>query len=169
MVYSYGKRSRTLSVLTLPHREHGTIFGLKSYRYVLRAENVFGTEIVSSYLFFWRCLPISAKELQMNEDIKAKEVRVIGETGEQLGIMPSDKALAIAYERGYDLVMMSAQSEPPVCKIMDYGKFRFERDKKEKEARKNRSMTLKRLLKALIWYLLQPEWAAVQVRELLQL
>lgn len=136
MVYSYGKRSRTLSVLTLPHREHGTIFGLKSYRYVLRAKNVFGTEIVSSYLFFWRCLPISAKELQMNEDIKAKEVRVIGETGEQLGIMPSDKALAIAYERGYDLVMMSAQSEPPVCKIMDYGKYRFECEKREKEAKK---------------------------------
>ena len=72
----------------------------------------------------------------MNEDIKAKEVRVIGETGEQLGIMPSDKALAIAYERGYDLVMMSAQSEPPVCKIMDYGKYRFECEKREKEAKK---------------------------------
>ena len=72
----------------------------------------------------------------MNEDIKAKEVRVISETGEQLGIMPSDKALAIAYERGYDLVMMAAQSEPPVCKIMDFGKYRFEREKREKEAKK---------------------------------
>ena len=76
----------------------------------------------------------------MNEDIKAKEVRVIGETGEQLGIMPSDKALAIAYERGYDLVMMSAQSEPPVCKIMDYGKYRFDREKKEKEAKKKQQV-----------------------------
>jgi len=95
-----------------------------------------GAERTSSYLFFWRCLPISAKELQMNEDINAKEVRVIGETGEQLGIMSSDKALAIAYERGYDLVMMSAQSDPPVCKIMDYGKYRFECEKREKEAKK---------------------------------
>ena len=76
----------------------------------------------------------------MNEDIKAKEVRVIGETGEQLGIMPSDKALAIAYERGYDLVMMSAQSEPPVCKIMDYGKYRFECEKREKEAKKKQQV-----------------------------
>ena len=72
----------------------------------------------------------------MNEDIKAKEVRVIGETGEQLGIMSSDKALALAYDRGYDLVMMSAQSTPPVCKIMDYGKYRFECEKREKEAKK---------------------------------
>ena len=86
--------------------------------------------------FFWRCLPISAKELQINEEIKAKEVRVIGETGEQLGIMSSEKALELAYDRGYDLVMMSNQSDPPVCKIMDYGKYRFECEKREKEAKK---------------------------------
>ena len=92
--------------------------------------------ITSSYLFFWRCLPISAKELQINEEIKAKEIRVIGENGEQLGIMTSDKALELAYDRGYDLVMMSATSEPPVCKIMDYGKYRFECEKREKEAKK---------------------------------
>ena len=76
----------------------------------------------------------------MNEDIKAKEVRVIGETGEQLGIMSSDKALALAYDRGYDLVMMSAQSTPPVCKIMDYGKYRFECEKREKEAKKKQQV-----------------------------
>ena len=93
-------------------------------------------EVVSSYLFFWRCLPISAKELQINEEIKVKEIRVIGENGEQLGIMASDKALELAYDRGYDLVMMSAQSDPPVCKIMDYGKYRFECEKREKEAKK---------------------------------
>ena len=95
-----------------------------------------GAERTSSYLFFWRCLPISAKELQINEEIKAKEVRVIGENGDQLGIMSSDKALAMAYDQGYDLVMMSAQSDPPVCKIMDYGKYRFECEKREKEAKK---------------------------------
>ena len=61
---------------------------------------------------------------------------MISEDGEQLGIMSSDKALAMAYDRGYDLVMMSAQSNPPVCKIMDYGKYRFECEKREKEAKK---------------------------------
>ena len=87
-------------------------------------------------IFFWRCFPISAKELQINEEIKVKEVRLIGESGEQLGIMPSEKALNLAYDRGFDLVMMSSQSTPPVCKIMDYGKYRFECEKREKEAKK---------------------------------
>ena len=61
---------------------------------------------------------------------------MIGPEGEMLGIMSSSKALDMAYDRGLDLVMMSPQAVPPVCKIMDYGKFRFERDKREKEARK---------------------------------
>ncbi len=56
--------------------------------------------------------------------------------GEPIGIMSSDAALKIAYDQGYDLVLMAAQAQPPVCRIMDYGKFRFERDKKEKEAKK---------------------------------
>ena len=72
----------------------------------------------------------------INEEIKAKEVRVIGVDGEPIGIMSSDAALKIAYDQGYDLVLMAAQAQPPVCRIMDYGKFRFERDKKEKEAKK---------------------------------
>ena len=61
---------------------------------------------------------------------------MIGPDGETLGIMSSSKALEQAYDRGLDLVMMSAQATPPVCKIMDYGKFCFESDKREKEARK---------------------------------
>ena len=61
---------------------------------------------------------------------------MIGADGETLGIMSSSKALEMAYERGMDLVMMASQASPPVCKIMDYGKFRFERDKREKEAKK---------------------------------
>ena len=72
----------------------------------------------------------------INEEIKAKEVRVIGVDGDPIGIMSSDAALKIAYDQGYDLVLMAAQAQPPVCRIMDYGKFRFERDKKEKEAKK---------------------------------
>ena len=72
----------------------------------------------------------------INEEIKFKEVRVIGVEGEAIGIMSSDAALKMAYDQGYDLVLMAAQAQPPVCRIMDYGKYRFERDKKEKEAKK---------------------------------
>ena len=79
---------------------------------------------------------ISAKDMLINEEIKAKEVRVVGEDGESLGIMSSDAALELAYDKGYDLVLMAPQAVPPVCRIMDYGKYRFERDKKEKEAKK---------------------------------
>ena len=61
---------------------------------------------------------------------------MIGANGETLGIMSSDKALELAYDQGMDLVMMSAQATPPVCKVMDYGKFLFERSKREKEAKK---------------------------------
>ena len=88
--------------------------------------------------FAWRCLTISAKEKEnlLNEEITAKEVRLIGADGETLGIMSAAKALETAYDQGMDLVMMSAQANPPVCKIMDYGKFRFEREKREKEAKK---------------------------------
>ena len=87
-----------------------------------------------------RCSNISTKEMLINEDIKAKEVRVIGEDGEPIGIMSSDAALKIAYDQGYDLVLMAPQAQPPVCRIMDYGKFRFERDKKEKEAKKKQQV-----------------------------
>ena len=72
----------------------------------------------------------------INDDIHAKEVRVVGEDGEQLGIMSVDAAKDAAFDAGLDLVMIAPQAVPPVCKIMDYGKFRFERDKKEKEAKK---------------------------------
>ena len=73
----------------------------------------------------------------LNEDIRDKEVRLIGEDGEQLGILSSEQALEIAEERGLDLVKISPQAVPPVCKLMNYGKFRFEQSKREKEAKKN--------------------------------
>ncbi|MGM9631999.1 MAG: translation initiation factor IF-3 [Eubacteriales bacterium] len=74
--------------------------------------------------------------MQINEQITDKEVRVISADGEQLGIMSTEQALRMAYNDGLDLVMMTAQANPPVCKIMNFGKFRFEREKKEKEAKK---------------------------------
>ena len=63
---------------------------------------------------------------QLNEDIRDKELRLIGSGGEQLGIMSADEALRIVDEKGMDLVKISPQATPPVCKLMDYGKFRFE-------------------------------------------
>ena len=74
---------------------------------------------------------------QINEEILDKEVRLIGDQGEQLGIMSVVDALRIATEHELDLVKIAPGSNPPVCKIMDYGKFRFEQAKKEKEAKKN--------------------------------
>ncbi len=74
--------------------------------------------------------------MQINEQINEKEIRVIGANGEQLGIMSTEQALRMAYNDGLDLVMMTAQATPPVCKIMNFGKFRFEREKREKEAKK---------------------------------
>ena len=74
---------------------------------------------------------------QVNEEILDSEVRLISEDGEQLGIMSSAEALRIAEEHEMDLVKIAPNSNPPVCRIMDYGKFRFEQTKKEKEAKKN--------------------------------
>ena len=76
----------------------------------------------------------------VNEDIDFAQVRVVGVDGEAIGIMSSEQALKMAYDQGYDLVLMAAQAQPPVCRIMDYGKFRFERDKKEKEAKKKQQV-----------------------------
>ncbi|MDR0951813.1 MAG: translation initiation factor IF-3 [Oscillospiraceae bacterium] len=76
-------------------------------------------------------------DYQINEEILDKEVRLISETGEQLGIMPTAQALDTAYGRDLDLVKIAPGSQPPVCKLMDYGKYRFEQSKKEKEAKKN--------------------------------
>ena len=86
---------------------------------------------------FWRCLTISNKELQINEEIRDREVRVIGPDGAQLGIMSAQKALDLALSKNLDLVKIAPQATPPVCKIIDYGKYRFEQTKREKEARKN--------------------------------
>ncbi len=76
------------------------------------------------------------KKIRVNEAIRAPEVRVIGEDGKQIGIMRVSDALKIAYERGLDLVEVSPEANPPVCKIIDFGKYKYQLEKKEKEARK---------------------------------
>ena len=76
------------------------------------------------------------KELLINEQITGSEVRLVGETGEQLGVMSLENALEIAKSKDLDLVQISPNAVPSVCKIMDYGKYRFDQIKREKEARK---------------------------------
>jgi translation initiation factor IF-3 len=88
--------------------------------------------------FLWRCRII--KELQINEEIREKEVRLIDVDGTQLGILPIKKALEIANERRLDLVNVAPTANPPVCRILDYGKYKYELTKKEKEARKNQKI-----------------------------
>ncbi|MBQ4226092.1 MAG: translation initiation factor IF-3 [Oscillospiraceae bacterium] len=78
-----------------------------------------------------------SRELQINEEIRDKEIRVVGPDGAQLGVMSARDAQKIAIEKDLDLVKIAPQATPPVCKIMDYGKFCFEQTKREKEARKN--------------------------------
>ena len=91
----------------------------------------------SALFIFPEVLTIANAVHQINEEILDKEVRLIGDQGEQLGIMSAQEALKIAVEKELDLVKIAPGSNPPVCKVMDYGKFRFEQAKKEKEAKKN--------------------------------
>ena len=93
-----------------------------------------------SFILFWRCFVISNKELMINEEIRDKEVRVIGSNGDQLGVMSSKEALKIAEQNGMDLVKIAPQATPPVCKVMDYGKYKFELAKRDRETKKNQKV-----------------------------
>ena len=87
-----------------------------------------------------RCVPIASnsnsKELEINEQIRDKEIRLIGADGAQMGIMSPRDALKMAIDKDLDLVKVAPQAKPPVCKIIDYGKYRYELARKEKEAKK---------------------------------
>lgn len=96
---------------------------------------------IPAFIFFKklrRCCTI--KELQINEEIRDKEVRLIDVDGAQLGILPIKKAMEISEEKRLDLVKIAPTANPPVCRIMDYGKYKYELAKKEKEARKNQKV-----------------------------
>ena len=86
----------------------------------------------------WGCTTIS--ELILNEQIRDKEVRLIGENGEQLGIMSAKDALTLAKDAELDLVKIAPNAQPPVCKIIDYGKYRYEQARREKEAKKKQKV-----------------------------
>jgi len=98
-----------------------------------------GRNLLEIGKYTWRWQIISTEHL-INEEIRAKEVRLIGSNGDQLGIKPFREALQIAQDAGLDLVNVAPTAKPPVCRIMDYGKYRYEMQKKEKEARKNQKI-----------------------------
>ncbi|MCS1351570.1 translation initiation factor IF-3 [Mechercharimyces sp. CAU 1602] len=81
-----------------------------------------------------------SKDHQVNDSIRSREVRVVGEDGQQVGIIPTKEALRMAQEAELDLVAVAPQAKPPVCRIMDYGKYRYEQSKREKEAKKNQKI-----------------------------
>lgn len=89
-------------------------------------------------IFNWRCTTIS--ELMINEQIRDKEIRLIGEDGEQLGIMSAKDAMKLAKDADLDLVKIAPTAKPPVCKIVNYGKYRYELARKEKEAKKKQKI-----------------------------
>ena len=91
----------------------------------------------SAFCFVLEVLTIAKLDHQLNEEIRDKEIRLIGEDGAQLGIVSAEQANAMAEEQGLDLVKISPNAVPPVCKIMDYSKFCYDQKKREKDARKN--------------------------------
>jgi len=96
------------------------------------------------FYYFWRCLSIStsAKELSVNNEIKAVQVRVIDDLGNQVGVLKTKDALDMALNKGLDLVEIAPTAQIPVCRIMDYGKYKFEKSKKEKEAKKKQKQVI---------------------------
>ena len=96
---------------------------------------IFNHSLFILYKIIWRC-PTISKELSINDQIRDKELRIISETGEQLGIMSAREAQILANGKNLDLVKISPNAKPPVCKIMDYGKYKYEQARKEKEAKK---------------------------------
>ncbi|MEA3253822.1 MAG: translation initiation factor IF-3, partial [Chloroflexota bacterium] len=84
-----------------------------------------------------------AKRIFVNRQIRAREVRLIGDKGEQLGVLPLYKALEIAADRDLDLVQVAATATPPVCRLLDYGKYKYEQNKKEKQKRRGQKGQLR--------------------------
>ena len=126
--------------------EHEEEVRFSPYDNVLRLCSSFmgGSLCARFFCCLWRCLVI--KEIQINGEIRAKEVRLIDPQGEQLGIVSIEKARAIADEFKLDLVNIAPKAKPPVCRVLDYGKYRYDMMKKEKEAKKKqKTITVKEL------------------------
>ncbi len=80
------------------------------------------------------------KDLRINEEIRVREIRLVSSDGQQLGVVPIKEGLRIAVEQGLDLVEVAPQAKPPVCRIMDYGKYKYEQSKRDREARKKQKI-----------------------------
>lgn len=106
------------------------------FEWDIYAENRFDFPLI----LFLEVPHISKQEHLINEEITVAQVRLVGPDGEQLGIVPIDQAQNLSIDKGLDLVMIAPKAEPPVCRIMDYGKFRFEQEKREKEAKKKQQI-----------------------------
>ena len=85
---------------------------------------------------------MASKDFRINEEIRVREVRLIDENGGQLGIIPTAEALEKAKEAGYDLIEVAPNANPPVCKILDYGKYKYDQEKRLKEAKKNQKQVI---------------------------
>ncbi len=118
--------SPKLALLTNP----AVLFDFQAYNHLL----------YSHHKFHWRWLIISKDNMLVNEGIRAREVRLVGANGDQIGVKPKREALEMAQNVNLDLVCVAPKAKPPVCRIMDYGKYRYEQQKKEKEARKNQKV-----------------------------
>ena len=122
-------------------RSHPVISDLLRLIHYCFGSSLFAESFSSQFFVFLEVFFISTKDTTLiNDDIRAKEVRVIGADGEQVGILPLNDAKELAYDKGLDLVLISPQADPPVCRIMDYGKYRFEKEKKQKEAKKKQQI-----------------------------
>lgn len=96
-------------------------------------------QLINKISNLWRCTTIS--DLMINEQIRDKEVRLIGEDGEQLGVVPTIDAMKLAKDANLDLVKIAPTAKPPVCKLIDYGKYKYELARKDKEAKKKQKTT----------------------------
>ena len=100
---------------------------------------LFSLHCYAGVILLWRCTAIS--DFFINEQIRDREVRLIGEDGAQMGVMSIKEAMRLAREADLDLVKIAPNAKPPVCKIVDYGKFRYEQRRREKEAKKKQKVT----------------------------
>ena len=108
-----------------------------SFRFVL---TLTGGVCARLFIYFWRCFIINKGQVQINSAIRDKEVRLIDVDGTMIGIVSAREAQLKANERELDLVKISPNANPPVCKIMDYGKYLYEKNKREKEAKKKQTI-----------------------------
>lgn len=127
-----------LSLSLLLKKKSASHLMAQSFRLFENFDEFAGIFLGARFFNLRRCLEI--KELQINEEIREKEVRLVDDEGNQLGVVPKNQAIDLAISKKLDLVNVAPNAKPPVCRIMDYGKYRYEQEKKEKEARKKQKV-----------------------------